>query len=397
MGNQGERVMAQWLVEFENEFSRHYDTPNEFLSGIGLMVAGAALANRVYVCSPNELTTNVYLLLCSPAGWFHKSSPTNKAVEMIKKFIPEHEFMPSNPSSESFAKCAKQVTNGSKIGHGVMVYDEFRSFLVQSKKQHAENFATLVTERFERSSDIRYSRMKEKDVEIDLIPGGFILSFIAGTTTPWLLENLGSSDIGGGMLSRFLIIEAHEKTRSEADPPKFEERILENFAADLRSIREGYDRTEFRFDEAGREILTELYHEIERDSMAHGHPEFPSLVSRAPTYIKKISLIHAALEQRGDYLITQEDVEMAAEVVMKSIKSCEGIIDEAAAGKDNYGKNLFRVRKMLSQKGKILKRDLMRFMHVRVRELDEILENLTDQGRIKIEKQGKAEVVQWLE
>ena len=397
MAEQGEGVMAQWLVEFENEFARHYDTPNEFLSGIGLMAAGAALANRVYLRSPNEITTNLYLLLCSPAGWFHKSSPTNKAVEMIKKFIPETEFMPSNPSSESFAKCAKQVTNGSKIGHGVLVYDELRDFLSQSRKQHAENFASLVSQRFEKGPDIRYSRMKEKDVEIDLVPGGFILSFVAGTTNALLLENLSRTDIEGGILSRCLLIEAHEKTRSEANPIPFDDDVLDYFASELMSTRNSYDRTEFKFDRESDEILTQLYHEIERDAVAHGHPEYPSLVSRAPTYLKKISLIHAALEQRGDYLITQDDIEMAAEIVLKSVKSCEMIVDEAAAGNDVYGRNLFRVRKILSKREKFPKRDLMRLMHIRVRELDDILDSLTEQGHVRIEKEGKAEIVFWIE
>ena len=51
---------------------------------------------------------------------------------------------------------------------------------------------------------------------------------------------------------------------------------------------------------------------------------------------------------------------------------------------------------MIQQKGKILKRDVLRHSHLRVRALDEILESLKEQGMIKFYKEGKADGIEWV-
>jgi hypothetical protein len=391
--------MSQWISSFRSEIAKHLDAPDEFISAVGLFVVGASLANKVYIRSPKELTTNLYVLLTGKPGWLRKSTTVNVGVEVLKMVTPSGEFIASNPSSESLAKAIKLEMNGSSFGHGIMIYDELKNFLVQIRKPFAENVGTFMVERFERGTDLKFSRMKDKDsVECDFIPGGFILSFIASTTTPWLIENIRPSDIGGGMLSRFLMVEANAKTRSEADPPPLEDSTLAGFATALKNVQCWYkNRTEFRFHPDGRAAFATIYHDIEKNAMSHGHPEFPSMISRAPVYIKKLALINAAMEMRGDGMIYDDDVGIAWSTVSKSIKACEVLIDEAVAGDGPYGKMLFRVKKILSSKGRIPKRDLMRVMHIKVRELEEILDSFMEQGHAKIEKDGKAEVVVWVE
>lgn len=388
--------MSQWLLDFEEEFARHYDTPDEFLNGIGLMVAGAALANRVYVMSPGEVTTNTYLILVSPPGWFHKSSPVRTAVKMLKKLLPKGEFVPSNASTESLGKLISLAMNGSAKGHGIMIYDEFRNYLQHIRKEYAANIGTLVTERFEEGIDLQFARKKEGKVDVDVVPGGYILSFVASTTTTMFLENMKSSDVTGGMLSRFLIVEAHEKTRSEALPKPLDQAKLDVLTKDLENVRNAYAGTQFYFDPAAMHLYKAIYHDIERGAMSHGHPEYPSLISRAPTYVKKLALIHAALAMRSTSIIETDDIEFAAETVISSIKSCELMIDEAVAGDGAYARNLFRIRKMLIAKEKMQKRDLLRAMHVRIKELDEVLESLAEQGHVKFEKDGKADIIVWV-
>ncbi len=387
--------MAQWLLDFEAQMSKHYDTPDEFLSAIGYMIAGSALANRVYVMSPDELTTNLYAILVSPPGWFHKSSPLRAGVRMLKKILTNGEFLPTNASSESIGKLIAISMNGGPRGHGVMVYDEFRTFLTHIRKEYAANIGTLVVERFERGMDLQFARKKEGKVDVDTVPGGYIVSFVASTTTPWLLESMKGSDVTGGFLSRFLLVESHEKTRSHALPRPIDQNRMDALGQGLENIRNSYTHSQFFFRQDAARLYRQLYRAIEKGAMTHGHPEYPSLVSRAPTYVKKIALLNAALEQRDTNLILPEDVEGAAELVVRSIKSCETLIDEAVAGDGVYAKALFRVRKVLSSKGRMPKRDLLRTMHMRIRDLEEILESLREQGHVKYEKDGKQEIVIW--
>ncbi|MGH9390494.1 MAG: hypothetical protein ACRD1Z_12825, partial [Vicinamibacteria bacterium] len=271
--------MSSWLADFEAEMVRHFDTPDEFLQAIGYMTAGAALANRVYLRSPAEITTNLYLILVSQPGWYHKSSPVRQAVRVLRKILPTGEFVPSNSSSEAMAKLIAANVNGTGIGHGVMIYDELATFLFHVRKEYAANIKTIVTERFEQGLDLTFARKGEgKGVDVDTVPGGYILSFVASSTTPWLLENMKGSDITGGLLSRCLIVEAHEKTRHQALPLPVDFGALDLLGKELARVRTSYRRTEFSFRGDAARIFRLLYHDIERGAHAHGHPEYPSLV-----------------------------------------------------------------------------------------------------------------------
>jgi hypothetical protein len=282
------------------------------------------------------------------------------------------------------------------VGHGLLVYDEFRSFLMHVRKEYAAPIASLVTEKLERGVPIMFARKKDGNAEVDIVPENFVLSFIASTTTPWLLESMRSSDMTGGMLSRFLLIESHKKNRLYELPPPINNDRMVALSKILCSVRDQYQkRTEFGFTRSARKIYSHIYRDIERSARKHGHPEYPSLVSRCPLYVKKLALINAAMFCRGDNMIHEEDVGTAMELVVGSIQSCDAIVDEAVAGDGHYARNLLRVKKMIASRGKIQKRDLLRHSHMRVRDLDEVLDSLKEQGVVKSERNGKAEVVKW--
>lgn len=384
-----------WVYDFEKEMAKHFDTPDEFIQAIGYFAAGAALANRVFVRSPKYVGTNLYLILCSPPGWYHKSSTIGTAMEMLKMVIPPEEVLPSNPSIEALGRKIPGICQ-SDVGHGILMYDEFRSFLSHVRKEYAAPVASLVTEKLERGLPVVFSKTKESGTEEFTIPGKFTFSFIASTTTPWLLENVKGSDISGGMMSRFLLVEAHEQTRMYELPPPVDDKQVSILAGDLARIRNNHRQgIEFFFRQSAARLYAKIYRDLKRDAESHGNPEYPSLVSRGPLYLKKLSLLHAALMERGSSTIEEEDVEVAAELVWKSVKSCRQIVDEASAQEGMYGRTLIRVRKILSGAGMIAKGDLLKLVHIRPRELDEIVDSLRQQGLVDWTKAGGRMVLEW--
>lgn len=379
-----------WVYDFREEMSRHFDTPDEFLSAVGYFAVGAALANRVYVRSPRHVGTNLYLILCSPPGWMHKSSSVVTAMEMLENIIPKEEVLPTNPSIEALGrKIPGACKNGT--GHGILMYDEFRSFLTHIKKEYAAPLASLVTEKLERGLPVVFSKTKDSGTEEFVIPSRFVLSFVASTTTPWLLENIRGSDISGGMLARFLLVEAHEQTRMYELPVPVDHQALDRLGVSLRDIRDSFDGVEFSFSFRANRLYSSIYRDLHKKASSHGHQEFPALVSRSPLYIKKLALIHAVLSGRGKTLIYDEDVEAGAELVFRSIRSYEEIIDEAVASEGSYGKTVVRVKKILSAKRSVSKGELLKMTHIRPRELDEILESLAKQGVISEDAGGERE------
>lgn len=382
-----------WVYDFEKEMAKHFDTPDEFIQAIGYFSAGAALANRVYVRSPKYVGTNLYLILCSPPGWFHKSSTISTAMEMLKTVIPKDEVLPSNPSIEALGRKIPGLCQ-NEVGHGILMYDEFRSFLTHVRKEYAAPVASLVTEKLERGLPVVFSKTKESGTEEFVIPGKFTFSFIASTTTPWLLENVKGSDISGGMMSRFLLVEAHDQTRMYELPAPVDDKAVAVLASDLDRIRNNHAQgTEFVFRQSASRLYAKIYRDLKSEAEHHGNPEYPSLISRGPLYLKKLSLLHSALAERGSNVIEEEDVETAAEMVWKSIQSCRVIVDEASAQDGVYGKTLIRVRKIMQGAGQIAKGDLLRLVHIRPRELEEILDSLRQQALVDWGKDEKGKLV----
>jgi len=371
-----------WIYDFEKEMVKHFDTPDEFIQAIGYFSAGIALANRVFVRSPKFIGTNLYLVLCSPAGWFHKSSTISTAMDMLKTIVPKDEILSSNPSIEALGRKIPGLC-AADVGHGVLMYDEFASFLMHVRKEYAASLGALVTEKLERGLPVTFSKTKESGTEEFVIPGKFVFSFIASTTTPWLLKNLQGADISGGMMARFLLVEAHEQTRMYELPPPVDEKAMAALASDLDRIRNNVQGgAEFSFRPTASRLYASIYRDLKRDAEGHGHPEYPSLVSRGPLYLKKLALIHAVLMERGTASIEVNDVEAAAEMVWKSVQSCRQIVDEASAQDGTYGRTLLRVRKILSGAHEIARGDLLRIVHIRPRDLDEIIDSLRQQGLV---------------
>lgn len=383
-----------WIDDWKAELEQHLDTPDEFIEAIGYFAAGAALSNKVFVRSPKYVGTNMYVILTSPPGWMHKSSTVGVGVELLRQVIPQEEVLPSNPSIEALGRKIPGLCAGD-IGHGVLLYDEFRSFLTHVRKEYASSLASLVTEKLERGLPVTFSKTKDSGTEEFTIPGKFVFSFVASTTTPWLLENMKGSDIAGGMMARFLLIEAKKQTRLYELPPPIDDQAIQKLALDLTRIRNHYAGTEFTFRNDSSRMYAALYRDLKKDAEGHGHPEYSSLVSRGPLYLKKLSLLRAVLSERGSTVIHPEDVDAAAEMVWKSVKSCQAIVDEASAHDGAWGKTVMRVKKIVSGANRIQKSDLLKFVHVRPRELDEVLESLVAQESVCVEKDGARQYVVW--
>lgn len=385
-----------WIDDFAAELAKSSDAPDEFLLGAGYFAAGVALVNKAYIRSPKFISTNLYMILTSPPGWFRKSSTIGSAMELIRPIIPPGEILPSNPSMEALGRKIPTICQG-EVGHGILIYDEFKSFLTHVRKEYASSLGSLVTEKLERGMPVTFSKTKDSGTEEFTIPGKFVFSFAASTTTPWLLENIRGSDIGGGMMARFLLIEAHAQTRMYELPPPLDDVAMMRLGAELQRIVNNLSiGVEFSFRGDSARLYSALYRDLKSDAEEHGHPEYSALVSRGPLYLKKLSLLRAVMAERGTATIMPEDVDAAGEIVWKSVKSCRRIIDEAAAQDGPWGKAVIRVKKIVSASDRISKGDLMKFVHVRPKELDELLESLVSQGCITVEKENGETFISWV-
>lgn len=84
-------------------------------------------------------------------------------------------------------------------------------------------------------------------------------------------------------------------------------------------------------------------------------------------------------------------------VIFHAIAASTEIVDEAIATDGSYGKNLVRVRKIVMAHERIRKGRLLQLTHLKLRDLDEVLVSLFEQGLVEYDRSKDGVFVVWKE
>jgi hypothetical protein len=325
---------------------------------------------------------NTYLIIVSPPGWFRKSSVSKRAIKVVRDVLGDDVILPNYASTEAFIEAIDET----KIG--VLYYDEFRSFMAHSGKEYASGIQPILVEMFDTDVVIKVARRGKDPIMVNT---NCVMNFLATTTNAWLGSSLKESDAMSGFLSRFILVECDHKEKSLVFQPQLNGTVIDDLIRDLRAIISNVNG-EMIFDPSGVKAFEECYYAIEQVIDKVKHPEFPSMIARAPTYTKKLAMAHAAM--RGSMEIIDEDVyNVANTIVRPSIHSIVKLIDEGAFD-DRFQKSVTRVAKVLqSNKGMMSRRDLLRALKIRSSELSELLETMEEQGIIEYKMIGKVKEI----
>ncbi len=384
-----------WLDDFESELSQWYDAPSEYLRMAGLFTAGAALAHRVYVHSPKRTTTNLYVVLLGPPG-SGKSTILLEGVSMLEKIISSGDILPVHASAEALERqVAKYAGEGGK--HGLLVYDEFQSFIQHIRKEYASNVGNIVLERFQEGVTLVTARTADKGrIEKMTVPGHFLMSFSATDVPHRFASSLKEADAMGGLLSRVLICEGGVKPKDFGGfPPPSNPDIMAWLTETLKWIREQYVDTVFEFDEEAKIYGLEVIHKLRTKIRNSGNEFYISATARIESYLKKIALLYAAVAVRGDNVIWKEDIEKAEKILTASVGSLYLISEEFHLGEGHYAKSFIRVKRILIERGSVTRGDLLRMVAIKPKELDEIFESLHEQELIRFDRDADDVYVTW--
>lgn len=390
--------MANWISDFVAKLAFHLETPDSMLQAVGLFTAGAALAGRVVVYSPEELTTNLYLVLSGPPGKVKKTTAIKQGLKVLRHVLPEHEFTDQNASVESLMKSISSVAVPAGIRHGVLFYDEFSGLMHQARREYSSGILTMLLERWQ-SGAIAYkaSRRKDSGVDRDVVPPDFVFSLISSTTPDGLVDSMGSKEVSNGFASRILLVEERDRQRKYPDSKRVPEEWIAEMSSRLMAARdEAYPaKTEFGISEQAKVRIEELYDEFDTIAAKHLNEEFHKVVGRMDGYVKKLALLHAALVHPGEPAIWIEDVDAVVPIVKKSMGSWERVLDDVAAGTSNFSRLVAKVRAILRRIGKATNSDLAKATHARPNDLAEALDTLVMQGAVEVDKTEGLRVYYW--
>lgn len=384
-----------WLDDFESELANWYDAPSEYIKMAGLFTAGAALAHKVYVHSPKRLTTNLYTILLGPPG-SGKSTILLEGVVMLEKIVNSGDILPVHASAEALEKqIAKHASEGGI--HGMLVYDEFQSFIQHIRKEYASNVGNVVLERFQEGATLITARTGERGkIEKMTVPGNFLMSFGATDVPHRFAMSLKEADSMGGLLSRVLICEGGAKPKDFGGfPPPVNQDIMAWLTESLRWLRDQYVTTDFEFNLSAKSLGLLIIHDMRKAIGAVGNDFYLSATARIESYLKKLSLLYAAISCRGDNIIYEEDVDRAAAILKRSVSSLQMIAEEFHLGEGHYAKSFIRIKRILWERKTVTRGDLLRMVAIKTKELDEIVESLHEQDLIRFERDADDMYIIW--
>jgi hypothetical protein len=380
--------MADWVSDFTSTLAAHLETPDEMLKAVGLFTAGAALAGRVVMYSPEELSTNLYLLLSGPPGKVKKTTAIKQGLKILNRILPKEEFTDQNSSIEALIKSISTTAEQRGIRHGVLFYDEFSGLMHQTKREHSSGIMTMLLERWQAGA-VPYtaSRRKDSGVDRDSVPSDYIFSLASSTTPDGLVKAMSSDDVTNGFASRVMLIEARTRTRRFAHSRRVSEDWIAYMGNRLAIAREIFEqKTEFTLSDGAIERITTIYDDFDRMASRHPNEEFHKVVGRMDGYVKKLALLEAALSHPGFPVIDAEDVDEVIPIVMKSMNSWEKTLDDVSGSGNAWARLLSRIKAVLRRLGSATPAELARATSARSGDLGEAIETLVLQGCAEIGK-----------
>ena len=253
-----------------------------------LTMTGLLLGRKLSISHPLPLYPNFYSLLIGTTGLNRKSTALNFGRrELLKKIENDIVVVTGALSSEGiYAKLA------AKDDTRLLLYcDEMRSFLKIANRQATSDIIPRLNSLFGCPDDDDLTRRHDSIRAIRPF-----VSFIAGTPKEWLTDAIGTGEIMGGFVNRFLLVSGVIE-KSIAFPESPDKDAAKRLLGQLTQIidRCATEPVEMTWSNEARTIYEKFYnawHERQRsrpDSTA-------AITNRISDHIVKIGMVYSIQE-----------------------------------------------------------------------------------------------------
>ncbi|MEE4292207.1 MAG: DUF3987 domain-containing protein [Cycloclasticus sp.] len=323
--------------------SRNIASPTLFGIWTGLYTVSSILKrNAYYAWADTILVPNLFMLVVAPPGIVKKSTQLNKGLRLFKdieKFVtdpymlalrlpktrkgaitPEalhSELVPEHRIVKRANGTAHRINTGSTLN---LVISELTTLL--DKKKYNVGLIDKLTSLFD-SSDIGEDKTTKTEGVVELRD---IYVTLAGATTPEAMKaSFPEEALGGGFLSRAVIVYASAPTRIYSVPPKYElipdndelarrlAWIIDNARGEYKLTREAFEAHDSWYRTWAREF-TDM---TEREQ---------NLYARYDILVLKIALILRAQRYELGNDVTIGDYRMAHKLLDATMGKSKGLL-----------------------------------------------------------------------
>lgn len=386
------RQFDNWLTAFK-EYCQSSEAPEHVLFWVGVSAVAGALQRKVYFdMGKFRWYPNFFVILVGPPGIIAKSTTTSYAMDLLRK-VDGIQFGPSVITWQAlvlkFSKIGVDFISAVRDEHGkvtggvaekMAAVTLFSSELGNLIAQNDRDMLDTLTNLFDCAS---FSKETLKDGE------KFIenpcLNLVACTTPEWISSNIPAYMIGGGLVSRCVMVYADTKRQLSAYPgmsdrADLEKAMLPGLVADLKEISEmtGEMQLTQQALEWGEEWYKTHWTSKDRlgDSRANGY------IARKQTHVHKLAMVLSAAKSNS-MIITRADLIEAERLVGELEVNMPFLFDQM--GKSKEATQTERIVEFIRTKPGATLKECYHYVHKdfpRLQDFEAVMKGLTKSGHI---------------
>jgi len=346
-------------------------TPYEFNVFVALTVLSTVINKKIKLPFGNSyIMPNMWTVLVAPSSFMKKNVSINIGVQLLRKYN-QSLFLSRVFTQEGLLDQLNSTPSG------LIVFDEFGSFLSSTDKVYMSGVKETLTDLFDYHA-VYTKRLAKAEYNI---PEPCI-SMLSASTLDWLVEKLKDSDLRGGFLPRFVFVNLTVRDFKFPDIifPRVPDGKLE---ADLldKLMRIGAITGNMCFSNQAKVVIGDWWKGLSKVLATFFDKELAlSFFQRLLVYAWKLCLILQVSEE-GTLEISEITAKKTVKILNFLIESVREIIQEDFSPTEIIKKKNKLLRLIKSNPG-ITHSDLLRNSHLLKMQFAQIIETLTEERSI---------------
>lgn len=399
-----------WLSNFVSYGLSVTDANKELLLAGGLAALSGSVGKLIAMphFGARNLYPNLWVCTLAPHGRHRKST----VISLVRSFLQKVGMWNILPDEVTPEKLISEMQSHNATGTFAM--NEMASFLALANRSYQGGFKPMLANWYDVPTQYTKKKMTGTEAEKELIIKEPYITIFGGSTLEWFLEATDPTDVLGGLFSRMIFIPLTEKKREKVlwpDQLSGRETMPENeLASDLRRrinyLQELTGNGEpVIFNVSPKTKARHIYYRWTRsmDKEVEDSAEINKIggfAERLQTVAKKIALlVELARPEFTDILKDKIEVnkdQVIIEIAPESIELSVSFVNEAwrvtkllverRFVHDPFARMFQKTLEIVYENGKIQRSTLLRKLHVRARDLNELQKTLKDAGYIDIVK-----------
>lgn len=376
------RKLSNWLLAYR-DYTAGTESPESFHLWAGLTTLAAAAQRKIRLRHGRlKYHSNLMVVLVGPSGGPRKTT----ALDMARSLLRD----PEEPDVESYGQ---KVELAPEKASGAAIIRRMASIPNKDHQSLSAFIGELGTLLGDKDKDMTDTITNfwdcRTDFEKDTIGRGAEmitapwLNILAATTPVWLAENLSSTALEGGLVSRGLWVFEAEKQRRIARPTAPDPQLRMQLVHDLAEIMKLSGEVQLD-DDAGK--WYDYWYENLLDKERIPDPRFLSHRERKGVNVLKVAMLFS-LAQGNEKIVNAFDLQQA----LAYVTDLEEGMTQAfqGVGKNIYSMEYESIKAQIRRgRGVHYKEIIQRNVHaLDKQQIDQILVTLVDAGEVRREGQ----------